>query len=89
MAPRFEQTVKLWHLVVSLLAVVLGGAFTAGSAWASLNSKLSEASSKVNVLAQVKDEADKQDRQRWTELDRDVATLKSDISWIRQALGGK
>lgn len=89
MAPRFEQTVKIWHLVVSLTVVVLGGAFTAGSAWSSITEKLGVAETKVDALAEVKVKADEVDAARWREIDRDLSTLKNDVSWIKQTLGGK
>ncbi len=80
---------KVWHLVVSLLIVVLGGAFTAGSAWSSLNSQLVNAQKDVKVLADVKDRKDGLDDLWRTKVNDDLSTLKNDIMWIKHALGGK
>ena len=89
MAPRFEQTVKLWHLVVSFAVVILGGAFTAGGAWASLNSQLSNAQKDVRALAEIKQRGDGFEDVWRTKVNDDLSTLKNDIGWIKQALGGK
>lgn len=89
MAPRLEQAVKVWHLVVSLSVVVLGGAFTAGSAWASLNSHLETAQQDVKALAEVKQRGDDVEETWRTKVNDDLSTVKNDIMWIKNALGGK
>lgn len=80
---------KVWHLVVSLSVVVLGGAFTAGSAWASLNSQLSNAQKDVRALAEIKQRGDGFEETWRTKVNDDLSTLKNDIMWIKNALGGK
>ena len=80
---------KVWHLVVSLSVVVLGGAFTAGSAWASLNSHLETAQQDVKALAETKQRGDGFEDIWRTKVNDDLSTLKNDIMWIKNALGGK
>lgn len=40
MTDRLEQTVKLWHLLLTFGVAILGGAASAGAAWATLNNRV-------------------------------------------------
>lgn len=50
MSPALESPLRVWHLVVGLSVTVLGGAFTAGSAYASMSSDIRQLQGKAQTI---------------------------------------
>jgi hypothetical protein len=45
--PNWERPLKIWHLVLSIMVVCLGGMFTAAAAWSNVQNRLENVEAKT------------------------------------------